>query len=171
MSVSRPQGIRFSDRMKFLWVAVKWHGWLMIFLSVFVVVGVGVIWIASATDAPWFLYGIGGVFALAGLAFLVLTMPSSILYRYEAQVVSKYGRSADGVVTDTYTEVLDDTVTLYYVDYEFAYKSTRQFGTFYVDDKALADRIGVGDKVPIKFLAFDPTQSDVRMRSLKSKFK
>ncbi len=83
----------------------------------------------------------------------------------------KYGRRAEAIVTDTYIEDItgaDDgaPVVLYYVDYAFTYKSVRQFGTFYLDDKVLADQISVWDKVPIKFVAFDPTQNDVRMRSL-----
>lgn len=93
-------------------------------------------------------------------------MPSSLMFYYEKQVVAKYGRRKEAVVTDAYTEDLDQAVTLYYFDYEFEYKKTRQFGTFYLGDKALAEKLAVGDAVPIKFLAFDPAQNDVRMRSL-----
>ncbi len=138
-------------------------------LMVFVCIGIGILWMARVTDAPIFVYGIGGFFTVFALFFMGATMPSSLMFYYEKQVVAKYGRNKEAVVSDAYTEVLDDSVTLYYFDYEFDYKKTRQFGTFYLDDKALAEKLAVGDAVPIKFLAFDPSQSDVRMRSLTGK--
>lgn len=171
MSISRASGVPFSDKLRFGWQAVKQHRFLLSLMSLFFLIGLGIIWIASATDVAWFLYGFGGFFCLFALVFIAVTIPSSLIHSYEKQVIAKYGRKDEGVVTDTYVEALDAAVTLYYVDYEFAYKSTRQFGTFYLDDKALADRIAIGGKVPIKFLSFDPTQSDVRMRSLKGMYK
>ena len=110
------------------------HGMLWVIFGVFMAAGALVVWAAPILDDAWFVHAFGWLFILFPLAIMVWTMPSSLMFYYEKQVVAKYGRSADAVVTDTYTEVLDDAVTLYYVDYEFTYKKTRQFGTFYVDD-------------------------------------
>jgi hypothetical protein len=162
--------------VRFVWRAFKEHALLLSIFGVFAVCGIVVIWAAPIFDDAWFVYGFGWIFILFPLAMVLFTMPSSFLHSYEKQVIAKYGRRGEAVVTRTYVDDLtagDDAapIVLYYVDYEFTYKKMRQFGTFYVNDKALADRIAVGDTVPIKFLAFDPTQSDVRMRSLKRKLK
>lgn len=69
MSVSRATGIPFSDKMRFGWGAVKRHGLLLVFLSLFVAVGFGLMWLAYYTDGPIFVYGIGGVFAAFALFF------------------------------------------------------------------------------------------------------
>ncbi|WGI20218.1 hypothetical protein [Amylibacter sp. IMCC11727] len=171
MSVTRPSGVPFSDKIKFGWAAVARHGMLWGIFGTFMAAGALVVWAAPVLDDAWFVYAFGWLFILFPLGMMVWTMPSSLMFYYEKQVVKKYGRSAEAVVTDIYDEVLDENVTLYYVEYEFTYKSAQHSGKFYVDEHKLVARMRVGDNVPIKFLAFDPSQSDVRMRSLKGKYK
>ena len=80
----------------------------------------------------------GLIFSGFVLVFCLGTMPSRLMFYYEQQVVAKYGRRAEVIVTHAHSEVLDDAVTLYHFDYEISYRKTRQFGTFYLEDSNLA---------------------------------
>ncbi|PNW29096.1 hypothetical protein [Formosa algae] len=171
--------ISFSRKIKFIQIAIKKNGGILILLSFFLFLGIAMIWFSYRAGV--LLMVAFGIFVTGMALFtIVYTIPSSIMYYYEKEVIKKYGAFTTAVITkkeiEDHSYIDDETKkkveeVTYLIEYTFEY-NYKHFSTFsIVENKEFYDQLTIGLDIPIKYLKTNPNKSSVRMRKLKNSLK
>ncbi|QDO94548.1 hypothetical protein FNB79_11420 [Formosa sediminum] len=167
--------ISTSEKLKFMKVALQKNSCILILLSFFLFLGITIIGCSYVYNI--ILMVAFGVFIFGMALFTMLyTMPSSLRYHYENEIIKKYGAFTTAIITKKEVEDYSyiDTETKNKVEeyvntitYEFNYNSEHYLGDAVIDDKTLYHSLTVGLEIPIKYLKTNPNQSSVRIKKLK----
>lgn len=155
-----------TERLPFMLKAIKYHLGLMGIISVFFLGGALLVYVstlATETETKYFLFIFGALFGGIPTLFFLWTMPSSLMYHYEKQLVKKYGTQTQGTLLKKYTEQqgVEYPHTICFWDYSFSYQGVTYNATAVIDSKKRYESLGVGDAVKVKFLRYAPSNSSL----------
>lgn len=169
--------VAISDTLNFTIESIKKHLGILLIGLLFIFVGCILIYIASLTENPIPLYIFGGVFISFSLFFILYTIPSSLKYYYNQEVIKKHGSFTTAVIINkeieenSYSEKTHNHAKTieelnYLLSFSFNYNNNKFENSFYVHTKECFDKLEIGHVIPIKFLKTNPMKASVRFKKL-----
>lgn len=170
----------FSDRKKFILLALKQHLGLFGIWLVFVLFGSAFMYLGSNVEENKYGFMLFGfVFILLPTAFMLYTLPSSILYYYNQALTKKHGSYTIAKVTNKRVDNYSHTTSsfnggtaknieefLYVICFEFTYLGRTYTSEAFFEHKTTFEAITPNTELPIQFLKTNPNKITLRRRKL-----